>query len=247
MSVPSAGRLVALALSVGLAFAGASLPGQQPGRSAPGPNRQAIRKPTLDDTIKATIYADNWFSLYVNGELVAVDSISFLPHNVVEVDLLPSYPMTIAVMARDNADPETGMEYANTNIGDGGFILKLGDGTVTDARWKAKAFSRGPIGGDTQKPRVEDEPIPADWFEPSFDDSAWPQASEYTEQEVGPKETFYDHDFRGAHFIWSDDLALDNTVLFRLRVEEPPDGRARPDFSDLNDQIPGPAPRRTRR
>jgi len=42
--------------------------------------------------------------------------------------------MTIAVIGIDNADPKTAMEYANTNIGDGGFILKLGDGTVTNAK-----------------------------------------------------------------------------------------------------------------
>ena len=29
--------------------------------------------------------------------------------------------------------PLTGMEYADTAIGDGGFILKFSDGTVTDA------------------------------------------------------------------------------------------------------------------
>ena len=31
-----------------------------------------VRKPTLDDTIRANVYADNSFVLYVNGELVAV-------------------------------------------------------------------------------------------------------------------------------------------------------------------------------
>ncbi len=44
------------------------------------------------------------------------------------VDILQTYPMTIAVMAKDNADPQTGMEYANTNIGDAGFILKFATG-----------------------------------------------------------------------------------------------------------------------
>lgn len=106
---------------------------------------QSIRKPRMADTIKANVYADNAFKLYINGELVAIDSIKFVPHNVVSVDILPKYPMTIAAMGIDNADPKTGMEYANTNIGDGGFILKLGDGTVSDATWKAKNFSWGPI------------------------------------------------------------------------------------------------------
>ena len=52
-----------------------------------------IAKPRINDTVKATIYADNWFKLYLNGNLVAVDSISFIPHNVVSVDILPDYPI----------------------------------------------------------------------------------------------------------------------------------------------------------
>ena len=111
------------------AFAWAQRPGDQPASPS-----GKLRKPQMSDTIKANIYADNWFVLYINGELVAVDSIKFIPHNVVSVDILPTHPMTIAVMAKDNADPKTGMEYANTNIGDGGFILKFGDGTVTNPR-----------------------------------------------------------------------------------------------------------------
>lgn len=57
----------------------------------------------------------------INGKLIATDSIEFLPHNVVSVNILPVYPMTIAVLAKDNADPGTGLEYG-TQIGDGGFF-----------------------------------------------------------------------------------------------------------------------------
>ncbi len=200
--------------------------------------QQPLRKPRIDDTIKANVYADNSFKLYINGELVAVDSIAFVPHNVVSVDVLPAYPMTIAVMGIDNADPETGMEYANTNIGDGGFILKLGDGTVTNATWKAKKFSWGPVDVDTKNPRVENIPLPNDWFAINFDDSKWPSAKEFTEEVVGPKEPFFEHDFTGAKFIWSDDIKLDNLVLFRTVVKSPPDGKDRPDFRGLTDVVP---------
>ena len=81
------------------------------------PPQDGVVKPTMDDTMRASMYADNWFTLYVNGKLVAVDSIDFLPHNVVSVDLLPEYPMTIAVLAKDNADPKTGCEYGMSAIG----------------------------------------------------------------------------------------------------------------------------------
>ncbi|SMP55721.1 hypothetical protein SAMN06265222_10532 [Neorhodopirellula lusitana] len=215
-------------LAILLAFtAGATSHAQQP-----------PRKPRIDDTIRVNVYADNSFKLYINGELVAVDSIAFVPHNVVSVDVLPAYPMTIAVMGIDNADPATGMEYANTSIGDGGLILKLGDGTVTNATWKAKKFSWGPINGDTKSPRVETIPLPKDWFAVDFDDSDWANAKEFTEDEVGPKTPFYEHDFKGAKFIWSDDVKLDNLVLFRTVVKSPPDGQTRPDFRGLSDVVP---------
>ncbi|TWU20768.1 hypothetical protein [Bythopirellula polymerisocia] len=188
---------------------------QRPGRGA---------KPEIEDTKRLNVYADNWFLLYINSELVAVDSIRFMPHNVISVDVFPEYPMTIAVMAKDNADTKTGMEYNNTQIGDGGFILKLADGTVTGKHWKAKSVSHGPINGDTDNPHAVHEEIPDHWFAVDFDDRSWKAAKEYAEQTVRPKRPFYQHDFEGAKFIWADDLELDNTVLFRLRVDSPPDG-----------------------
>lgn len=206
-----------------------------------------LRKPQMTDTIKANVYADNWFMLYINGELVAVDSIKFIPHNVVSVDILPTYPMTIAVMAKDNADPQTGMEYANTNIGDAGFILKFGDGTVTNANWKARKFSSGPIDRDVKNPRVENQPIPENWYAVDFDDSQWKPAREYTEQEVDPKQPYFESDFKGAKFIWTDDIALDNTVIFRHVVKSPPDGKPRLDYSNLNNVVPEGPPKRPRR
>jgi hypothetical protein len=202
-----------------------------------------IRRPTIADTIRANVYADNWFMLSINGELIAVDSIAFIPHNVISVDILPSYPMTIAVMAKDNADPKTGMEYANTNIGDGGFILKFGDGTVTDGSWKAKAFSHGPVDGDTRNPRVETTPIPDHWYADDFDDSDWDRAKEYSEQDIDPKQSFYAADFKGAKFIWTSDLLLDNTVLFRRTIPKPPDGRQRADFTNLTNTVPDGPPK----
>ena len=190
--------------------------GGQKGKGGP----PGLVKAKMEDTVKANIYADNWFVLYINGKLTAVDSIDFIPHNVVSVDILPEYPMTIAVMAKDNADPKTGLEYG-TNIGDGGFILKFGDGTVTNARWKAKSFFTGPLERDVTNPSVRHEPIPENWWAVDFDDSKWGQATEYTEERVNPKESFFKFDFKDAKFIWTADLDLDNTVIFRHRVEKP--------------------------
>lgn len=178
-------------------------------------------RPTFSNVLKLNAYADNWCLIYINGRLVAADSIEFLPHNVVSVNILPAYPMTIAVMAKDNADPQTGLEYG-TQIGDAGFILKLADGTVTNASWKAKSFFTGPLNRNIANPQVLRTPIPANWFAPDFDDSLWPHATEYSNTRVGPDGDYSSYDFSGASFIWSEDLDLDNTVIFRTTVAKPP-------------------------
>ena len=214
--------LLALLLTA-LATSGQDTP---PGKKKGGggkkgvPDAAGLIKPTMADTIKVNVYADNWFVLYINGRLTAVDSIPFTPHNVISVDILPEYPMTIAVMAKDSADPKTGLEYRD-HIGDGGFIIKFGDGTVSNATWKARNFFKGPLNSDTKNPKVEHTPIPSNWFAANFDDSSWGHATEYTEERVNPKQPYYEADFKGAKFIWTSDLDLDNTIIFRTRVEKP--------------------------
>jgi hypothetical protein len=202
------------------------------GPKGPGPGGQA--KPRITDTLKGSVYADNWFMMYVNGKLVAVDPIDFIPHNQVNIDLLPEYPMTIAVLAKDNADPKTGLEYGN-HIGDAGLILKFADGTVTNAKWKCKVIFAGPLDRDARNPRVRYEPVPENWYASDFDDSKWPTATEYAEDRVRPDGNYVAEDFTGAKFIWSADLDLDNTVLFRYRVEKPgwkPRWNTKPDIDN---------------
>ena len=178
-------------------------------------------KPTIANTIMLHAYADNWCTIFINGKLVATDSIDFLPHNQISVRILPEYPMTIAVLAKDNADPATGLEYGN-RIGDGGFILKLGDGTVTNATWKARVFFRGPLNSNIANPVVEHTPLPARWYAPDFDDSSWGFATEFPAEQVGPDGDYVASDFTNAKFIWTSDLLLDNTVIFRTTVPKPP-------------------------
>jgi hypothetical protein len=177
-------------------------------------------KPRLDDTDKLSVYADNWFALYINGVLVAVDSIAFMPHNVVTVDVLPEYPMTIAVLAKDNADPKTGLEYGD-RIGDGGFILKLGNDIVSNATWRARSFFHGPLRGDRAHPQVRTESLPEAWWSIDFDDSKWDFATVFSPETVRPMAAFNPAQFSGAEFIWTRDLELDNTIIFRTRIENP--------------------------
>jgi len=67
-------------------------------------------------------------------------------------------------------------------------------------------------------------PIPDGWESPTFDDSAWPQAFEYLDDEVStprglPAYFRYTDLFEGASFIWTSSLVLDNLVIARYTVE----------------------------
>jgi hypothetical protein len=63
--------------------------------------------------------------------------------------------------------------------------------------------------------------VPADWFSKTFNHASWPNASTYTEAQVGvnnkPAYTNFPAQFggRGAQFIWSSNLVLDNEVIVR--------------------------------
>lgn len=96
----------------------------------------------------------------------------------------------------------------------------------------------GPIDCDTKPPRVENLPIPENWYAEDFDDSSWAKAKEYSEEQVEPKQLYFEHDFQGARFIWTDDIELDNTVLFRHVIKSSPDGKTRVDYSNLNNVVP---------
>jgi hypothetical protein len=65
-------------------------------------------------------------------------------------------------------------------------------------------------------------PIPEAWQAADFDDSAWPQAYEYTDADVGttnlPAYNRYPELFAGARWIWTINLVLDNTVIARTTV-----------------------------
>jgi hypothetical protein len=66
-------------------------------------------------------------------------------------------------------------------------------------------------------------PTPAGWQMPGFDDRSWPQAFEYTDEEVGMSPALISYTrfrdaFTGARWIWSRNLVFDNLVLARRTV-----------------------------
>lgn len=138
--------------------------------------------------------------------------------------------------------------------GDGGVVVVLKDDqgqiiATSGADWRAQVYYTAPVMDLTCPQEVGAQrlssvcstqdsndgsayyalhwPRPADWTSPSFDDTAWPQATTYTNAQVGvnnkPAYTnftdIFDDPVHDAAFIWSTNLVLDNEVLVRHTVD----------------------------
>ena len=96
--------------------------------------------------ITGFIFADNYYELYVNGQMVARDSVGMTPFNSTVVRFRAKYPMTYAIKGIDwETKHGLGMEYQPFNIGDGGFIAYFSDGNGTHADWRAETFYIAPL------------------------------------------------------------------------------------------------------
>jgi hypothetical protein len=133
--------------------------------------------------------------------------------------------------------------------GDGGVIAWFSDGTATDKSWKAQTYYIGPLKDPNvvvEKGNVHDTSqlgtfhpkapspgcetkcyavhyrLPANWASSSFDDSKWPNAFEFTDEQVGvgavPGYTTFPELYKGARWIWSSNLVYDNLVIARKTV-----------------------------
>ncbi|GAB6042112.1 hypothetical protein [Endothiovibrio diazotrophicus] len=201
------------------------------------------------EVVTGYLFADNYFELYVNGTLVAVDPVPYTPFNSNVVRFRVKAPYTYAVKLVDweenlglGSEENAGSSY---HAGDGGFIAVFSDGTVTDATWKAQSYYIAPLesasevttlsDGTRSSSAASDSPncgascygvhytLPSAWAAASFDDSGWPAAVTYTNQTVGvdnkPAFTHFADTFSAAQFIWSSNLVLDNLVLARKSVQ----------------------------
>ena len=200
------------------------------------------------EVITGYIFADNYFELYINGVLVAVDAIPFTPFNSAVVKFKVSKPYTIAVKLVDwEENLGLGSEIQNANTlyhpGDGGFIAQFSDGTVTNASWKAQTYYIAPIqnlssvieqsNGTRSTATATNSPtcsgtcygihydIPTNWKLATYDDSGWPSATLYAAAQVTSDVSytnFASTAWPNASFIWSSNLILDNVVLVRKTV-----------------------------
>ncbi len=102
----------------------------------------------------AYIFPDNYFELYINGLLIAVDPVVFTPFNSNVVRFKADRPLTIAVKMVDWEETlGLGMENnrgTKFHAGDGGFVAHFQDAkgktvSITDSNWKAQTFYTSPI------------------------------------------------------------------------------------------------------
>lgn len=190
-------------------------------------------------TFKAEVWADNWFALFVNGELVGQDSVPITTErsfNAETVTFTATYPLLVAMITKDYKETDSGLEYIGTprqQLGDGGFIAQFTNtdtGRVVAATgpdWRGLIIHRAPLNPgcvtsaqpDTDC-RSEITAEPPTRTAAGFDDTAWPTATVYTAAEVGAKDGYdtvrWD---AAASLIWTSDLKIDNTILWRHVIE----------------------------
>ena len=187
-----------------------------------------------------SVWADNWFSLWVNDQLVGEDSIPITTERSFNAETFvyeATYPLTLAIEARDFKETDSGIEYIgqpNQQMGDGGLIAQVTDNltgeviVITNASWKVLVIHRAPLNTDCEKDSDPDascefekaEP-PAGWTAVDFDDGDWAAATEWTVAEVSPKDGYDEISWDpAAVLIWGSDLEVDNTILLRLTIAE---------------------------
>ena len=189
-------------------------------------------------TFTAEVWADNWFSLYVNGEIVGEDSVPITTErsfNAETITFEATYPLTIAIMTKDFKETDSGLEYIgepNQQMGDGGFIAQFTDTltgeivAVTNRDWRGLVIQTAPLNVECEKSADPDTDCqfetldkPADWTSANFDDSSWINATSYLADEVGVKDGYNEITWDStAEIIWGSNLNTDNTILWRFTI-----------------------------
>ncbi len=216
-------------------------------RSLPSNNTNSAKPATTNAqtvNVKAELWADNWFALYLDNQLIKEDSVPITTErsfNAETVTFPATYPMHFNVILKDYIQNDTGLEYIGTDrqqIGDGGFIGQFTDADtgemigVTNEWWKCTVIHTAPLDNAcaTEANPVAGQgacgftalPEPTDWKSPTFDTNSWVAASLYSADQVSPKDGYDAITWKPeAKFIWGSDLKTNNTVLCSVTVYKP--------------------------
>lgn len=188
--------------------------------------------------VKADVWADNWYAIYVGRELVAEDSVAYNTERSFNADSVTfdvELPAQLNLILKDFKENDTGLEYIGTNrqqIGDGGFAAQFFDAEAdtliafSSAAWRCLPVHRAPLNTSCSRSSNPDTSCeheiigePDDWMDARFDDSAWPNAVEHSAQAVRPHGGFRSVNWHpDVRLIWGPDLKIDNTILCRTTI-----------------------------
>jgi len=164
----------------------------------PTPSHAVVSKSIA---FQAEVWADNWFALYVNGKKVGEDSVPITTEksfNSEKIKFTASYPLTIAVIAKDFTENSSGLEYIgkpNQQIGDAGIILQIRE-VVSDRviaqtghDWRVLTVNKAPLNPEcvTSNDPINDckssiVKMPSTWASPSYKDTSWKLATEFSKR-----------------------------------------------------------------
>jgi hypothetical protein len=84
-------------------------------------------------TLRAEIWADNWFAFYSGDTLIKEDSVPITTERSFNAEVFTfqaSYPLQLNFVLKDFKENDTGLEYIGTSrqqMGDGGLIAQFTD------------------------------------------------------------------------------------------------------------------------
>ena len=88
-----------------------------------------------DEIVTGTIYVNNNFTFYINGELIAQDPVETIPHNAFNVTFTvpKNQDVTYAITGIDLADVNTGLEFSDQCLGAGALRATFSNGVGTNS------------------------------------------------------------------------------------------------------------------
>jgi hypothetical protein len=139
------------------------------------------------------------------------------------------------MVTKDFKQNDTGLEYIGTDrqqMGDGGFVAQFTDTSTgkvvayTSSAWRGLVIHQAPLNVSCEKSKTPDTECtsrisaePSGWTQTSFNDSSWSTANTYSKEQVGVKDGYNNISWSSnAQLIWTSDLEIDNTILWRYTV-----------------------------
>jgi hypothetical protein len=202
------------------------------------PTTSSSATTTSSSTFKGEVWADNWFQFYLGSTLVATDSEAITTErsfNSEAFTFTGTYPLELNFIIKDYKQDNSGLEYIGTSqqqMGDGGFIAQITDTqtgkvvAVSSSAWRCTVIQKAPLNKGCAK---DANPIatcgfsnldePTGWKEVGYDTRAWESAREYTAEQIGAKQGYFNIAWNSAaKLIWTSDLLSDNTLLCKATV-----------------------------